>query len=349
MCRASYTVAQHFLLSPAVCTLTLGEVFRMPEEDAYERFRKLRWPATDGQPVCPDCGNLEHWELIEGHKWKCKAPACRLQFTVTSKTLFASRKLEYRMLLAAIALFANGVLGVSALRLRRELGIAYKTAFVLLHKIRESMTAEYDEPLEGVVEIDGAYLGTRRYRLPNKRIDGDEAWEAFKKRNPKKQTTIVVTRERPHEDETRKPKVRAFHVPNEGDAIPLMRKIVKKGTVVHADCGTQWEPLHMSYDTKRINHSECYSDGIACTNWAESFFSRLRCGERGVYRYFTAKYAEHYGWEMAWREENRRQDNGAQISMIVANSLGSRTSSLTGYWQRHRAANANNPFGALVA
>lgn len=343
-------MAQHFLLSPAACTLTLREVFRMTEKEAYEGFRQLRWASTGGQPVCPGCGSLDPYVLVRDRKWGCRVSACRLQFTITSKTVFASRKLEFRTLLAAIAIFANGVLGVSALRLRRELGVAYKTAFVLLHKLREALAIDYDQPLEGVVEIDGAYLGTRRYRMPNRRIDGEESWEAFKKRNPKKQTTIVVVRERPHEDDGRKPKVRAFHVPNEGDAIPLARKIVAKGTEVHADCGNQWEPLHMSYNTYRINHSECYSDGIACTNWAESFFSRMRCGERGVYRYFTAKYASHYGWEMAWREENRRVDNGAQIHLITESGLASGHSSLRGYWQRHLAANNNDTwFDPLVA
>lgn len=320
----------------------------MTEEEAYEGFRQLRWANSGGQPVCPGCGGLDHYVLVPDRKWGCKASACRLQFTVTSKTLFASRKLEFRTLLAAIALFANGVMGVSALRLRRELGLAYKTSFVLLHKIREAMAIDYDQPLDGVVEIDGAYLGTRRYRMPNLRIDGEDSWEAFKKRNPKKQTSMVVVRERPTDDDGRTPKVRAYHVPNEGDAIPHVRKVVAKGTEVHADCGNQWEPLHIFWDTKRINHSECYSDGIACTNWAESFFSRLRCAERGVYRYFTAEYAQRYGWEMAWREENRRVDNGAMIHKIAGAALASKPSPLRGYWQRHLAAN-DDLFGPLVA
>jgi hypothetical protein len=332
-------VAQHFLISPAARTLTLRQVFGMTEELAYERFRKLRWPDTEGAPVCPACGSHEHWTLVENRKWKCQRKDCRIQFTVTSRTIFSSRKMAYRDLLAAIVITVNGVLGTAAGRMIREMGFAYKTAFVLAHKLREAMSVDYDQQLEGVVEIDGAFIGNRRHRLPNRRVDGDEAFEAWKKKNPKVMTSIVAIRERTHDDPARRPKVRMFHVPKEGDGVPIARRIVKRGTVMHADEGTQWGPLEMYFDTKRIDHFKSYSDGIACTNGVESVFSRLRCGERGVYRYFTKTYAERYGWEMAWREEYRRVDNGSQVDILIGSALRSRTSRMAGYWQRHKPAN----------
>jgi hypothetical protein len=347
MCRASYIVAQHFLLSPKARTLTLRQVFGMSEDDAYAKFKLLRWPDTAGEPVCPACGGLDHWTLVEDRKWKCKHAECRIQFTVTSRTILASRKMGYRDLLAAIAITVNGVLGAAAGRMIREMGFAYKTAFDLAHKLREAMSIDYDQQLEGVVEIDGAFIGNRRHRLPNRRIDGDEEFEAWKKKNPKVPTSIVAIRERIHVDPERRPKVRMFHVPKEGDGVTIARRIVKRGTVMHADEGSQWEPLEMYFDTKRIDHSKSYSDGIACTNGVESAFSRLRCGERGVYRYFTKAYAERYGWEMAWREEHCRVDNGRQVELLIGSAMRSRTSRMAGYWQRHKPA--NDIFGPLAA
>ncbi len=339
MRRASYIVAQHFLLSPKARTLTLRQVFGMSDEDAYAKFKALRWPDSDGAPVCPACGGLDHWTLIEDRKWKCQHKECRIQFTVTSRTIFSSRKMAYRDLLAAIAITINGQLGTAAGRMIREMGFAYKTAFVLAHKLREAMSIDYDQQLEGVAEIDGAFIGNRRHRLPNRRVDGEEEFEKWKLKNPKVPTTLVAIRERKHDDPSRKPKVRAFHVPKEGDAIPIARRLVKRGTIMHADEGTQWGPLEMYFDTKRIDHSKNYLDGIACTNGVESFFSRLRCGERGVYRYFTKAYADRYGWEMAWREENCRVDNGQQVDLLISSALRSKVSRLAGYWQRHRPAN----------
>ena len=311
----------------------------MPEELAYERFRKLRWPETDGAPVCPAGGGLDYWTLVENRRWKCQHKECRTQFTVTSRTILSSRKMAYRDILAAIAITVNGVLGTAAGRMIREMGFAYKTAFVLAHKLREAMSIDYDQQLEGVAEIDGAFIGNRRHRLPNRRVDGEAAFEEWKKQNPKVPTMLVAIRERKHDDPGRKPKVRAFHVAKEGDAIAIARRLVKRGTIMHADEGTQWEPLEMYFDTKRIDHSKSYSDGVACTNGVESFFSRLRCGQRGVYRYFTKTYADRYGWEMAWREENSRVDNGRQVEMLLGFALRSKVSRLAGYWQRHKPAN----------
>jgi len=96
---------QHFLLSSAARTLSLKAVFRMGEDAAYETFRKLRWPETDGEAVCPRCGCVETYEISTRRRFKCVA--CHHQFSVTSGTIFASRKMSYTDLLAAIVIFCN--------------------------------------------------------------------------------------------------------------------------------------------------------------------------------------------------------------------------------------------------
>ena len=89
------------------------------------------------------------------HLFKCKA--CQHQFSVTSGTIFASRKLPVRDYLLAIAIFVNGAKGHSALQLSRDLDCQYKTAFVMAHKVREALAAELDDAtMHGEVEVDGA-------------------------------------------------------------------------------------------------------------------------------------------------------------------------------------------------
>lgn len=305
----------------------------MTEDEAYETFKALRWP--DGVPTCPSCGCKQSWELVKNRKWKCKEKTCRTQFTVTSKTPLASRKLEYRDILAAIATFANGVNGVASLRTSRELDVTYKTAFVLQHKIREALGIHDDgEQLEGEVEIDGAFMGSKKVRLRNE-IPNKKDWLEYIKKHPKKHTSLVVLRERPSPDGTSRGRIRTTHTPNEGASIPFIRKNVKKGTVLQADFGGQWEGLTLLYKMKRINHSEAFSKDGACTNLAESFFSRVRAAERGVYKYWTKAYVEKYGAELAWREENARVSNGEQIKLITEKVMQSGPSSMKGYWQRH--------------
>ena len=151
-------MAQHFLLLAAARTLSLKTIFSEGEDAAYRQFRRLRWPETDGAPVCPVCGCLDIYDLTTRRCFKCAA--CHHLFSVTSGTIFASRKLSFVDLLGAICLFVNASKGLSAVQLSRDLDVQYKTAFVLMHKLREVMAAETrDMRLSGHVEVDGAAFG----------------------------------------------------------------------------------------------------------------------------------------------------------------------------------------------
>jgi transposase-like protein len=152
-------LSQHFLLSPAARTLSLASIIRMSAEAAFDTFKQVRFTTNDGEPFCPLCGCLKVYTLAETPvRWKCSG--CRKKFSVTSQTIFHSRKLPIRDYLAVIALFTGGVKGVAALRMARDMDINPKSAFVLLHKLREAMGATLgSDELTGEVEIDGAYFG----------------------------------------------------------------------------------------------------------------------------------------------------------------------------------------------
>src|SRR6267142_495941 len=149
-------MSQHFLLSAAARTLSLSVVARMSDEEAHAKFAAIRWAENNGEPFCPKCGCVKVYAFATRKLWKCSA--CRYQFSVTARTIFADRKRPIRDYLLAIAIFANGAKGHSALQLSRDLNVQYKTAFVLAHKIREAIGSENtNEKLSGHIEIDGAY------------------------------------------------------------------------------------------------------------------------------------------------------------------------------------------------
>src|SRR5580658_8701682 len=136
-------MSSHFLLSARARTLSLGTVLRMTDAEAEQAFMAVRWPDTNGKPVCPHCECPIVWDCRKANgapRWRCKA--CRKSFSITSGTLFAFHKLNLRDYLAAIAIFCNEVKGKSALALSRDLDVQYKTAFVLAHKLREAMASE---------------------------------------------------------------------------------------------------------------------------------------------------------------------------------------------------------------
>src|SRR5437762_11458028 len=120
---------QHFLISPAARSLSIAQVLRLTHEEAFDTFKRVRFVANAGEPFCPHCGTVKVYTLAETPiRWKCSA--CRRKFSVTSGTIFHSRKLAIRDYLAVIFLFCNGVKGVAALRMTRDMSINPKTCFV---------------------------------------------------------------------------------------------------------------------------------------------------------------------------------------------------------------------------
>ncbi len=327
-------MSQHFLLSSRAKTLSLATVFRMSDAEAETTFRKLRWDTTDGAPVCPNCGSLDAYECRRPNgSLRFRCIGCAKDFSITSGTLFASHKLPLRMYLAAIAIFCNEVKGKSMLAMSRDLGLSYKAAFVLGHKMREAMAAELKGRMLGgegtEAEVDGGYFGgyVQPANLKEHRVDRRTRLAQNGKRK-----VVVIIRER---GGASLPAV----FKSEAAATNFIKSHLKPGTVVNADEAASWDGLHASFEMKRINHSEAYSLNGACTNWAEEFFSRMRRAEAGHHHHISGPYLLRYAQEAAWREDSRRVANGEQVQRVVHLALTAKPSvDFSGYWQRHKAA-----------
>ena len=315
---------QHFLLSPQARSLSLATVARMSDEEAYHAFRLIRWSDTRGEPVCPRCQCAAVYASTTRKVWKCKA--CAHQFSVTSGTIFASRKLPIRDYLMAIAIFVNGVKGHSALQLSRDLCVQYKTAFVLSHKLREAVAAENkDRTASAEVEIDGAYFGG--YVKPAN-YQGNRRDRRLWINQSGKRRVVVIMRERGG-------RTLPYVFRSEDASPPVIAAKVTAGSTIYADEAAHWDVLHARFLTKRINHSVAYSGNGASTNQAESFFSRMRRAEIGMHHHIAGPYLHAYSSEMAWREDNRRRSNGELYLAMTDAALKHPVSrQWKGYWQR---------------
>lgn len=317
-------MAQHFLLSAKARTLSLKSIYAAGEDKAYATFCKLRWTETEGAPVCPHCGGLDAYTITTRRKFKCKA--CLRQFSVTSGTIFASRKMSFTDLLAAICIIVNAAKGISALQLSRDLDCQHKTAFVLAHKLREAMAAETQNTmLDGEVEIDGAFFHghIRPANEAANRVDRRLAQNQTGKRR-----VVIALRQR-------KGRTRTFVARHEAEGVEIAKRIVKRSAVMHADEASHWDGLHAGWQVHRINHSEAYCLEGACTNWAESFFSRLRRMVDGQHHTVSPQYLYQYANHAAWIEDNRRLDNGALANRALGLALSHKVSrNWKGYWQR---------------
>jgi hypothetical protein len=173
------------------------------------------------------------------------------------------------------------------------------------------------DDLEGEVEIDDAYFGSR-VRPENRRADRRQ------QHYPERQVVVVVC-------ERGLSRTVPWVVSRESEGVPKIRQTVASGTDVHADESRSWDILHASYPMMRVNHSrEFKSEDGACTNQAESYFSRLRRSEFGMHHRIYAN-------ECAWREDNRRVANGTQWRWLIGAALGSdKNARWAGYWHRDR-------------
>ena len=328
---------QHFLLSSVAKTLTLGSVVRMSDSEVEQVFSGLRWSENHGAAYCPRCGSVECYASRRNGspRWQCKD--CGKDFSLTSGTLFAGRKLPLRSYLMAIAIFVNEVKGKSMLALSRDLGTSYKAAFVLAHKLREAMASEVKQSQVGGdgkrAEIDGGYFGG--YVKPaNHRANRRD--RRLRVNQSGKRQCVVVIRERGG-----KTVPGVFR--SEVEALSFIRRNLAPQTELYADEAASWNELHARYELHRINHEEAYSLGgehEINTNAAESFFSRMRRAEIGHHHHVAGPYLIRFAQEAAWREDHRRDPNGFQVDRIIALSMKHKPSiDFAGYWQRHwRAA-----------
>jgi hypothetical protein len=211
----------------------------MSDKTAEQTFADIRWSATEGKAVCTNCACGTCYEARRPNgALRFLRKACRKDFSLTSGTLFAFHKLPLQTYLAAILIFCNEVKGKSALALSRDLGVHYKTAFVLSHKLREAMAAEMKGyKLGGVgktVEVDGGYFGG--YVKPANHRENRRDLRRFRNQSDKRQCVVVVRERDGHTLPS------AFK--SEVDALSFIRNRVAEGTEVMADDATSWNALH---------------------------------------------------------------------------------------------------------
>lgn len=318
-------MSQSFLLSAKAVTLGVIEIARLSDAEAYAQFKAIRFAENGGEPFCPHCGCTACYTFTSRPLFKCKA--CEKQFTVTSKTIFNSRKLSLQTILVAIKLFVDGVNGKAALHLRRNLYLTYKTTFVLAHKLREAMASiQADHQITGEVEIDGVYIGGH-IRPANMRADrtSKHAGAAQRRR------CIVTFKERGIGGRSR-----SFVLKGESEAQPLIRDLVHPSADVVTDLADTWGNLLLDFNShSTVNHTlGMVIDGIHINN-VEGYHSRIRRGERGVYVSLNHKHAQNYADEFSWREDHRRVSNGQQFQSVLGRAVVMPASTRwVGYWQK---------------
>jgi len=280
----------------------LNSPFFQDEDKARTYLEAQRWP--DGA-ICPHCGGYERIYPVEANlakkvrKGLYQCNDCDQQFTVTVGTVFERSKVPLHKWLLATYLICSSKKGISTKQIERSLGVTYKTAWFMMHRIREAMREKETGKMGGggrFVEVDETYLVNKTKRYDKKPTIYD------------KEKVITLAE--------RDGGARSFHVKRvtSGTAKKILNEQVFKDTAIITDQSAIYLRATKDYaGHATVNHSiHEYARGSIHTNTIEGYFSILKRGLTGIYQHWSSthlkRYLSEYDFRYTYREKNGFND-----------------------------------------
>ena len=271
------------------------------EAAAYEKLESLLWPHG---PVCPRCGGLDRITPVRGktaRRGLYRCGPCKRQFTVTVGTIFESSHIKLNLWFQAAHLMCSSKKGMSAHQIHRILGITYKSAWFMCHRLREAMRdGSFPAQLGGenrVVEADETYIG------------GKEKNKHRSKRQHRGRG--AVGKEAAFSLVERDGRVRSFHVPEV--SAKTLRPILKaqiddKSYIMTDEAGVHRKVSQDFIGHGTVNHGAgeyVRHGGFMHTNTVENYFSILKRGITGTYHHVSQQHLKRYLAEFDFRHNER--------------------------------------------
>ncbi len=282
------------------------------EKAAYRYVESILWPQG---PVCPKCGAVDSAYELKGKRARpglrrCKA--CKKDFTVKVGTVFEASHVSMCHWLQATYLICASKKGFSAHQLHRVLGVTYKTAWFMHHRIREAMRSGDLAPFGangGAVEVDETFIGHDRTIKPKYSKKGRGYAHKHK-------VLALVDRE------TGRAKSMVVDDLKAKTLVPILKENIAQEVTIYTDEAGQYRYLdHDFADHAFVRHGLGeWGRGPIHTNTIEGYFSIFKRGMKGVYQHCAKKHLHRYAAEFEFRYNNRVA-NGVDDGRRFANAL----------------------------
>ena len=289
-----------------ISLLELAERFPT-EEAAVKWFESVVWPTERG---CGHCGSTRTMEASHA-KMPYWCSDCRSYFSVRTGTVMERSKISIQKWVYAVYLDVTNLKGVAAMKLHRDIGVSYKTAWFMQQRIREAFNATGPMVMTGPVEVDETYIGgLEKNKHAKDKLNAG--------RGPVGKTAVVAAKDR----ETKQVAARVITEVDKPTLTGFVDKHAATGATVYTDGSSAYKGRE---NHESVKHSVGeYVRGQVHTNGVESFWSMLKRAHKGTFHRLSAKHLQRYVNEFAGRHNIRDLDTIRQMEHVVARMVGKR-------------------------
>ncbi len=305
------------------------------EEQCRSFLVQQRW---NGCPECPYCGSNKWYSIENGKRFKCGNKECYKKYSVTVGTVFHASNIPLTTWFPAMYLISAHKKGISSVQLAKDLGVTQKTAWFMLHRIRESLKDKDSSLLKGTIEVDETYKA-KKFLSDFKGIPEEEIKDKINK--PLKGKGVIFGMV----ERGGRIKVKVFSEIDSKTAQAEIKNNVEAGSMVYTDQSGLYRSGLEDYKRESVRHTarpvpEFSRDGIH-VNTVESFWSMFKRGHYGIYHYMSFKHLQAYCDEFAYRRNSRQIKDGERFEQCLTNLVGRLSYKMLVYGKNNEENNEN--------